>query len=180
MRCKVQAASCKLQAASRKRRSNAGLLFLAACDLPLAAYRSHFLIKLTAFLLEPLGLFAHTFNYRHIHRVDLLVGGVLTHFLGNFHRAELRPAHGAEMRDLGRVLWQRFIVVGAGGVRVKPEVELVFPAKLEARFAQRIVANLCTRVPFRQVGRVGSDLVGDDPGFTSSLFGSPKCSLGVT
>jgi hypothetical protein len=60
--------------------------------------------------------------------------GVIAHFLGNLHRAEMRAAHRAEMRDLGRFLGQGFIVILAGAFRVETEVKLIFPAELEARF----------------------------------------------
>ena len=40
------------------------------------------------------------------------------------------------MRHLGRILGQRFIVECARGVGVQTQVELVFPAELEARLAQ--------------------------------------------
>ena len=42
---------------------------------------------------------------------------------------------------------QRLVVVGAGSVRVEAEVELVFPAELEARLGQGVVADLCAGWP---------------------------------
>src|SRR5471032_2019208 len=64
---------------------------------------SDLFVQLTAFLLEPLCLLGQALGHVHIHRFNALVGGVLTHFLGDLHRAEFRPAHRAEVRDLGRV-----------------------------------------------------------------------------
>ena len=52
------------------------------------------------------------------------------------------------MGDLAGLLWQGFIVVGAGGERVECEVKLVFPAEFEARFRHRVVADLRARCPF--------------------------------
>ena len=62
--------------------------------------------------------------------------GVLAHVLGDLHRAELRPAHRAEVGVLvpssGRVSsW-----IGARGLGIERQVELVFPAELEARLAR--------------------------------------------
>ena len=42
------------------------------------------------------------------------------------------------------------------------EVELVLPAKLEARLGQRVVARLRAGMPLGQIRGVGGDLVGDD------------------
>ena len=64
---------------------------------------------------------------------------VVAHVLGDLHRAELRPAHRAEVRDLGASLRQRLVVVLARGLRIEREVELVLPAELEARLRQRVV-----------------------------------------
>ena len=62
------------------------------------------------------------------------------------------------LRGLGG---QRLVVVCARGVGVEGEIELVGPAELEARLAQCVVAFLCPRVAFGQVGRVRRDLVRD-------------------
>ena len=47
-------------------------------------------------------------------------------------------------------------------LRVQTEVELVLPAELETRLGERIVAYLCTRVSLGKIGRMGSNLVGDN------------------
>src|SRR5215831_18652793 len=86
---------------------------------------------------------------RHLRHPLLLVierGGVVAHVLGDLHGAELRPAHGAEMRDLVRLLGQGLVVVLARGVGVEREVELVDPAELEARARERVVADLRRRM----------------------------------
>src|SRR5712691_13099517 len=44
---------------------------------------------------------------RHLRHALLLVverGGIIAHVLGDLHRAEFRPAHRAEMRDLVRLI----------------------------------------------------------------------------
>jgi len=51
------------------------------------------------------------------------------YILGDRHGAELRAAHRAEVRGLGAFLRQGGVVEGARGVRVKAQVELVFPAE---------------------------------------------------
>jgi regulator of sigma E protease len=55
------------------------------------------------------------------------------HLLRQLHAAELRSAHRAEVRDLGAVGWQRFVVIRARGHGIHRQVELIFPAELEAR-----------------------------------------------
>ena len=82
------------------------------------------------------------------------------------------------MRHLGRLLGQGFIVKSPSRIRIQAQVELVFPAELEARLAQRIVADLRTGVAFGKVGSVGSDLVGNDPGFHIIAVGQAQVLLG--
>ena len=50
------------------------------------------------------------------------------------------------MRHLVGVLGQRLVVVAARGVGIESEVELVFPAEVETRAGQRVVAQLRRRV----------------------------------
>ena len=66
--------------------------------------------------------------------IHALRGGVVAHFLRDFHGAKMGAAHGAEMRDLGGIFGQRFILKIARLVGVEAEIELVFPAEFEARF----------------------------------------------
>jgi hypothetical protein len=37
-------------------------------------------------------------------RLEWRHSGIVSYFLRDFHRTEMRPAHGAEMRDLGGIL----------------------------------------------------------------------------
>ena len=69
------------------------------------------------------------------------------------------------MGGLGAILRQCLVVIEAGGDRVETQVELVFPAKFEAGFAQSVVAVLRTGVTLREIRSVGSELVGDDADF---------------
>jgi hypothetical protein len=91
-----------------------------------------------------------------------LLTGVFAHVFGDFHAAEMRAAHGAEMRGLGAFLRQGFVVEFARGLGVEREVELVFPAEFKARLAQGVVAVLRAGMALGQVGGVGGDFVGDD------------------
>ncbi len=84
------------------------------------------------------------------------------------------------MGDFVRFLRQGFVVVGTGGFRVKRQVELVLPAELEAGARQRIVAHLRCRMSLGKISRMGGNLVGMTPTFTSSRSGRPRCSFGVT
>src|SRR5215472_17545703 len=67
---------------------------------------------------------------------------VLAHVLGDLHGAEMRSAHGAEMGELRRVLRQGLVVELLGLLGIEPEVELIFPAELEARLGERVVPHL--------------------------------------
>ena len=92
-----------------------------------------------------------------------LFGGVFADVLGDFHRAEMRAAHGTKMGALGAFLRQGFIVKFARRHGIEAQVELVFPAEFEARLAQRVVAILRARMALGQVRGVSGDFVGDDP-----------------
>src|SRR4051794_32781030 len=70
-------------------------------------------IQLTAFLDELLRLLFHP------------LFGVVAHVLRDLHRAEVRPAHGAEVRGLGPLGRQRGVVELLRGLGIEGEVELV-------------------------------------------------------
>ena len=89
-------------------------------------------IQLAALLHEFHRLLFHAFIERGL-LVHALLRGEVAHVLGDFHRAETRAAHRAEMRDLAGFPGQGFVVEFARLVRVEAEVELVFPAEFEAR-----------------------------------------------
>src|SRR6185503_9685352 len=95
---------------------------------------SRLAVNLRALLDELFAFFFHAFLERFFFRHALL-GGVFADVFGDFHGAEMRAAHGAEMRGLGAVLRERLIVEFARGHRVEAEVELIFPAEFKARFA---------------------------------------------
>ena len=73
----------------------------------------------------------------------------------------MRAAHGAEMRRLGSILRQCFIMEFPRSHGIKTKIELVFPAKFEAGLRYRVVAVLRTRVSLRAVVRMGRNLLGD-------------------
>src|ERR1017187_8496535 len=54
----------------------------------------------------------------------------------------MRAAHGAEVRGLGAVLRQRFVVELARGHGVEREIELIFPAEFKACLGDGVVAVL--------------------------------------
>src|SRR5258705_10008209 len=58
-------------------------------------------VDLPAGLLELLGLLAQALGQRDRLGGHPVLGGVLADLLGDLHRAELRPAHRAEVGDLG-------------------------------------------------------------------------------
>ena len=66
------------------------------------------------------------------------------------------------MRQLVAFLGQGLVVEFARLLRVQREVELVHPAELEARLAERVVTGLRAGQPLGQVGGMGGELVGDD------------------
>src|SRR3546814_10783411 len=62
-------------------------------------------------------------------------------------------AHGAEMRGLRAFGRQGLVVVLLGRVGIEREIELVAPAELEPRPAERIVAQFRGRVALGEIGR---------------------------
>jgi hypothetical protein len=66
---------------------------------------------------------------------DALFGGVFADVFGDLHRAEVRAAHGTEVRGLCAFLREGFVVEFARGHGVEAEVELIFPPEFKARLA---------------------------------------------
>ena len=58
------------------------------------------------------------------------------------------------------------------------EVELIFQAEFEARFAQRAVAVLRAGMALRLIGSVGGEFVGDGAFFDILLVEEPEVCLG--
>ena len=69
------------------------------------------------------------------------------------------------MCHLMRLLRQGLIVVFTRTIRIQSEIELIFPAKFKACLGHGIVANLRSRMPLGQVGRVSSQLVSNNAFF---------------
>ncbi len=103
---------------------------------------------------------------------------VIAHILSDLHGAELGPAHGAEVGHLAGLLRQGLVVVGASGVGVEGQIELILPAKLESSLGHGVVADLGARVTLGQIGGVGGDLVGNQPLLHILLVGQPQVLLG--
>src|SRR3954453_19175750 len=76
---------------------------------------------------------------------------VVADLLRQFHAAEFRTAHRAEVRDLGAVGGQRLVVVGTGGDGIERKVELILPTELEPRLRQRIVPLARARMAFGEI-----------------------------
>ena len=60
-----------------------------------------------------------------------------------------------EVCELGAFLRQRFVVKFLRLFGVEAEVELIGPAELETRLAERVVAQLRARMALGEVGGVG-------------------------
>jgi hypothetical protein len=96
-------------------------------------------INLPATLPEPL-----RFLPEPLHDCRRLLGnavlrGVVAHVLRDLHRAEVRPAHRAEVSDLRALCGQGHVVELACRLGIEREVELVLPAELEPRARERVV-----------------------------------------
>src|SRR5205807_737660 len=66
-------------------------------------------------------------------------GGIVADLLADLHRAEFRPAHRAEMGELGALGRQGLVVELLRRLGVEREVELVAPAELETGAGQSII-----------------------------------------
>src|SRR5690606_29668469 len=108
--------------------------------------QSDLLVQLRTALTEFGGLGLHPLLQRQIHRLYTLGRRVVADLLGDLHRAELGATHGAEVRDLGRLLGQRLIMEGTGGIRNQTQIELGIPADPETRLAQYAIAHLRHRI----------------------------------
>jgi hypothetical protein len=110
-------------------------------------------INFRAFFDELLALFFHA-GGEGVFFGDAVFGGVLADVLADLHEAEVRAAHGAEVSRFRAVLGEGFVVEFADGDGGGAEVELVFPAELEAGLAEGVVAVLGAGVAFGDVGGV--------------------------
>ena len=81
------------------------------------------------------------------------------------------------MRDFMGFLGQRFVVEAARGVGIEAEVELVFPAEIEAGAGEGVVAQLGGGVALAEIGRVRCNLVGDDAGLDVVAVGQAEMLL---
>ena len=97
------------------------------------------------------------------------LSSIIPHVLTDLHRAELRPTHRTEVRHLMRILRHGLVMVFTRTLRIECQAELVFPAEFETRLAHRVVTDLRTGMALGEIGRMCSDLVGDDAG-TDILF----------
>lgn len=84
------------------------------------------------------------------------------------------------MGDFAGLLRQGFVVVSASGERVERQVELVFPAELEARFRHGVIADLRAGMAFGEVGGVGGDFVGNQSLLNVFFIRQAEVLFGVT
>lgn len=63
------------------------------------------------------------------------------------------------MRFLSTGVRQSDIMISSGSVGVQREIELVFPAELEASLGESIITELRARVPLGKVCRMGRKFV---------------------
>src|SRR5439155_25147279 len=115
-------------------------------------------IELRALLLEVASFLLHCSAQRVFFR-QLLFSSEFSDVFRYLHAAEVRTAHGTEMRGLGAFLRQGLVVEVTRGLRIEREIELIFPPKFEARFGDRIVAILRAGMAFGEIGGVRGDLV---------------------
>src|SRR5262249_29961184 len=118
-------------------------------------------IDLCPLLFELFGLLAHA-SLKRLGVLEALLRRVLAHILSDLHGAEVRATHRAEMGQFGTRSRQGFVVEFLRRLRVKGEVELVSPAKLEARFTQGVIPDAGCGVALGEVSGMRGDLVGDD------------------
>ncbi len=81
------------------------------------------------------------------------------------------------MGDFTGLLRQGFIVISAGSKRVEGQIKLVFPAKFEAGFSTWRYREFARPMPFRQVGGVSGNLIGDKPLFNIFFIGGAQNAL---
>src|SRR5712691_3291586 len=105
-------------------------------------------VDLAARLSELLRLLLEPLHERRGLLGDTVGGGVVAHVLRDLHRAEVRPAHRAEVGELGALGRQGLVVELARRLRIEREVELVLPAKLEARLTERVVPLALSKARF--------------------------------
>ena len=75
-------------------------------------------------------------------------------------------------------LRQRRVMEGAGRIGVEREVELVLPSEIEARPPGASSRSRAPGWPFRQIGGMRGDLVGDDAGLDVVAIGQSQVFLG--
>lgn len=66
------------------------------------------------------------------------------------------------MGNLGRILRQGIVMELTRTIRVQTDIELVFPTEFKTRLGHGIVANLGSRMAFRQISSMRSQFVNDD------------------
>ena len=91
------------------------------------------LVKLGSSSSELLRLCGHSFRQSFVF-AQAVLRGVLPNILGDFHAAEVRPAHRTKVCGLSSFLRQRFVMKFTRGLGIERQIELILPSELEARF----------------------------------------------
>lgn len=99
------------------------------------------LVDLATRFLELRRLLLHPLLDGFIYRNPLGLGE-FPNILGNAHAAKLGSTHRTKMRGFSRLGGQRLIMIGSCARRVEGQIELILPAKFEAGFGDRIVADI--------------------------------------
>ena len=106
------------------------------------------------------------------------LGGVVAHVLRDLHRAEFRPAHRTEVRDLVRVLRQRLVVHTSRAVSgSRPRLNWSSQRKSKRARDSASSRNCAAGWPLARSAACAAILYVMTPTFTSSRLGKPEVLL---
>src|ERR1051325_5436467 len=90
-------------------------------------------VNFRAFLNKLFGFLFHS-NFERDFLTHTLFSRVLPHVFGNLHGTKMGTPHTAKMSRFSAFAWQGLVVEVASGLGIERDIELIFPAKFEARF----------------------------------------------
>src|SRR5574344_302618 len=90
------------------------------------------------------------------------------------HSTEIRTAHGTILSPDGI----GSLIIFECALRIKREVELIFPSEVITCLAQRVVTDTGTGMTFGYIGSMGGNLISDDAVAHILLVGQGKMFLG--
>ena len=104
------------------------------------------LIALSHFVRSDIDLLAHGVKFvRYLGHSSLLViqrRRIIPYILRDLHRAELRAAHGAEVRHLVRFLRQRLVVIFTRGVGIELSSAAFHPGVMPFAFSTAVASGV--------------------------------------